>query len=124
MDNFGGQGLGHCCFTHACLADDYRIILGTAAQNLDYALHLHLTADNRVYAPMLSLIIKITSVSLQNLQHIILFVQGSLLLTASRHGFTPLVQSANHVADQSAVNTKLSQYPMSNPISCGQKAPQ
>ena len=124
MHNFRSQGLRHRSFAHASLADNHRVIFGATAQDLDNALHLHIAPNNRVNAPMLSIIVQIATVARQHLQHIVLLFQGRLLNAASRHRLTPLVHSPNHIAYNSALNAKLGQHSMGHAIACCQKSPQ
>src|SRR5205085_2680201 len=46
--NSDGQTFGDGGFAHAGLADQHRVVLGTAAQNLNDAFNLFLAADDRV----------------------------------------------------------------------------
>ena len=48
LDNAVGQALNNSCFAHSGLTDERRIVLGPAAEYLDYPFNLSKAADNGV----------------------------------------------------------------------------
>ena len=63
LDNLLRQAFGNSGFTHTGLADNYRVIFCSAAQNLDKAFNLLITADNRINFTAAGLQVQITSVA-------------------------------------------------------------
>ena len=116
------QAFGNSGFTYAGLADNYRIILCSAAQNLDKAFNLLIPADNRINFATAGLQIQITSVAGKNLQNVSLFFFClTTLLISSRYSLALIIQRLHQLLDSSQRNLEFLQYLISNAVTCSQK---
>ena len=116
------QAFGNSGFTYAGLADNYRVILCSAAQNLDKAFNLLITSDNRINFAAAGLQIQITSVTGKNLQNVSLFFFClTTLLIPARYSLALIIQCQHQLLDSSQRNLKLLQYLIGNAVACSQK---
>ena len=65
IDDLAGEALGDRGLADAGIADQQRIVLLPAAQDLDRALHLGLAADQRIDAPVPRLPVEVDAISFQ-----------------------------------------------------------
>ena len=66
-DDLQGQALGDGGLAHARVADEQRVVLGPAAQDLDAALDLVHPADERIDLALASLLVEVDAIGLQGL---------------------------------------------------------
>ena len=64
-DDLAGETLGNRGFAHAGIADEERIVLLAAAEHLDRAQHLRLTADQRIDLAVTGLAIEVDAIRIE-----------------------------------------------------------
>ena len=91
-----GQALGDRGLADAGVADQQRVVLLPAAEDLDGALHLGLAADQRIDAPVPRLAVEVDAVSLERAFLFLLVLVGVIGLLAALLALLRLLVGAAH----------------------------
>ncbi len=75
LDDLAGEALRDGGLADAGIADEQRVVLLAAAQNLDRALHLHLAADQRIDLAVLRLLVEVDAITIER---VALFLRAHL----------------------------------------------
>ncbi len=96
LDDLAGQPLGDRRLAHARVADEERIVLLAAAQNLDGAVDFRLAADQRIDAALGRLLVEIDAIGIERVGIALLLRSLALVIAAATAALLLVLVDAAH----------------------------